>query len=100
MRKVLTVVALGGVLLGLDLAAAPERQWTARGLVAAIELYQGSLSPWLAVSGVRCRFEPTCSHYAVAALKRHGALGGVGRAAWRIVRCGPWTPAGTVDPVL
>ena len=84
--------------LGLDLAAPPERQWTARGLIGAVELYQRTLSPILARSAVTCRFEPTCSHYAVAALKRHGALGGSWRAAWRILRCGPWTPPGTVDP--
>lgn len=66
-------------------------------LIAGIELYQATLSPRLPALGARCRFHPTCSHYAVAALRRDGALLGSLRAAGRIVRCGPWTPAGTVD---
>jgi putative membrane protein insertion efficiency factor len=48
--------------------------------------------------GVNCRFKPTCSHYAEGAIRKYGALSGTGRAAWRIVRCGPWTPQGTIDP--
>lgn len=88
----------GGLLLGVDLARPPERQATTAVLVGAIRLYQGTLSPWLARGGVRCRFEPTCSHYAVAVLERDGALRGAARAGWRVLRCGPWTPAGTIDP--
>jgi len=95
----LLLVLLGsGVLLGLDLAAPPQRQATTGLLVGAIRLYQGTLSPVLARGGVRCRFEPTCSHYAVAVLEREGALRGSWRATGRLLRCGPWTPAGTIDP--
>ncbi|MEZ5330514.1 MAG: membrane protein insertion efficiency factor YidD [Thermoanaerobaculia bacterium] len=71
---------------------------TATLLIGAIHLYQGTLSPLLAVGGVRCRFEPSCSHYAVGAIERDGALRGSWRAAKRLLRCGPWTPAGTIDP--
>ncbi|MDH3401995.1 MAG: membrane protein insertion efficiency factor YidD [Acidobacteriota bacterium] len=95
---VLPLVVLSFLALGLDLGAPPERQWTARGLISAVELYQHTLSPLLARSGLTCRFQPTCSHYGVAVLKRHGALGGSWRAAWRVLRCAPWTPAGTLDP--
>jgi uncharacterized protein len=95
-RLLLAIVV--GVLVGLDLGAAPDHQLGARGAVAAIELYQHTLSPVLASSGVRCRFEPSCSHYAVGALRRDGLLVGGARAAWRLLRCNPWTPAGTVDP--
>jgi len=87
-----------GLLVGLDLGAAPRDQWLNRGLLAAIGGYQAVLSPRLAGAGVRCRFEPTCSHYAVGALESHGALSGSLRAAWRVLRCNPLTPAGTVDP--
>lgn len=98
-RQIIVVaVAVVAAALGFDLASPPERQWTHRGLIAAIELYQAVASPLLARSGVRCRFEPTCSHYAVSVLKRYGAAGGTWRAAWRVLRCAPWTPAGTVDP--
>jgi hypothetical protein len=87
-----------GLLAGLDLGAAPERQWGVRGVDAAIGLYQRTVSPLLARSSVRCRFEPTCSHYARGALRRDGLLLGGARAAWRVLRCAPWTPAGTIDP--
>lgn len=98
-RQVFVVVtAVVAAALGFDLASPPERQWTSRGLVAAIELYQAGASPLLARSGVSCRFEPTCSHYALGVLKKYGAAGGSWRAAWRVLRCAPWTPAGTVDP--
>jgi putative membrane protein insertion efficiency factor len=98
-RRVLwVVVAVLATGLGFDAASPPERQLTARGLIAAIELYQRAMSPLLSRSGVRCRFEPTCSHYAVGALERYGLVGGGRRAAWRVLRCAPWTPAGTVDP--
>lgn len=84
-----------GLLLTMDWTRPPERQLTARLELAAIDLYQATLSGRLAV---RCRFEPSCSHYGEAVIRRHGALRGSGLALWRILRCGPWTSAGTVDP--
>ncbi|MFQ5350363.1 MAG: membrane protein insertion efficiency factor YidD, partial [Thermoanaerobaculia bacterium] len=82
----------------VDLARPPAAQLTARAILAAIDLYQAALSPRLARVGARCRFEPTCSHYGEAVIRRHGAVVGSAKTAWRILRCGPWTPAGTVDP--
>jgi putative membrane protein insertion efficiency factor len=67
-------------------------------LLAAIHLYQATLSPLMPRLGVGCRFTPTCSRYAEGAVRRDGALVGTARAVWRIARCGPWTPAGTHDP--
>ena len=90
--------ALAAALLTFDLTRAPERQWTARSLVAAIGVYQATLSPVLGKTGARCRFVPTCSHYAADAIREDGAFVGAARAIARIVRCGPWTPMGTVDP--
>jgi putative membrane protein insertion efficiency factor len=86
------------IALGIDLARPPRRQLTARALLGAIHLYQATLSPRLGELGVRCRFRPSCSRYAEGALRKHGALVGSAKAAWRVLRCGPWTPAGTVDP--
>jgi uncharacterized protein len=92
-----------GCLLLLALATAdqlraPERQLAARALLVAIDGYQAALSPRLAKMGTRCRFRPTCSRFAEDAIRKHGALVGSARAGWRLLRCGPWTPAGTVDP--
>lgn len=97
-RRVLAVLGAVAVLLALDLARAPDRQWTAAAEIAALHAYQRTLSPLLARGGVRCRFEPSCSHYAEGAIRRDGALVGTLRAGWRVLRCGPWTPAGTIDP--
>jgi uncharacterized protein len=64
-------------------------------LLGLIRLYQLTLSPWL---GLRCRYEPTCSKYAVEALERHGVARGVWLAAKRLGRCHPWGGSG-YDPV-
>jgi putative membrane protein insertion efficiency factor len=82
-------------LLARDLSRPPAQQVTARLAVSAIRWYHTSLSPHI---GARCRFKPSCSQYAIAVIERHGLLGGGWRAAWRIARCGPWTPVGTIDP--
>lgn len=67
----------------------------ARVLMAAVRAYRLLLSPWL---GSSCRFEPTCSAYALQALDRHGAAAGTALTLGRIARCGPWCDGG-VDPV-
>ncbi|HEY6433211.1 MAG TPA: membrane protein insertion efficiency factor YidD [Acetobacteraceae bacterium] len=63
--------------------------------IGAVRVYQWTLRPFI---GPNCRFYPSCSEYAVEALRSHGALRGSGLAAWRILRCNPWT-AGGYDPV-
>lgn len=67
----------------------------ARLLVLLIRGYQIALSPLL---GPRCRFYPSCSSYAVEALRTHGALRGSWLAGRRLLRCHPWNPGG-LDPV-
>jgi hypothetical protein len=86
------------LLLGLDLVRAPADQLSNRFLLGAIHLYQATLSPQMPKLGVQCRFQPTCSHYGEGALRKYGALVGTAKTVWRVARCGPWTPAGTVDP--
>lgn len=66
-----------------------------RVLVAPITLYQRLISPLLPR---RCKYEPTCSAYAVEAIRVHGPLRGVGLAAWRLLRCNPFSHGGH-DPV-
>lgn len=46
-----------------------------------------------------CRFTPSCSQYTYDAVEKYGVIKGSVMGAWRILRCGPWTPAGTYDPV-
>ncbi|MEZ5647234.1 MAG: membrane protein insertion efficiency factor YidD [Burkholderiaceae bacterium] len=70
-------------------------EWPRRVLVALVRGYRLLLSPWL---GNGCRFEPTCSVYAIGALERHGALAGTYLMLHRIGRCGPWCEGGH-DPV-
>lgn len=67
----------------------------ARLLTLLIGGYRRFLSPLLAP---RCRFHPTCSAYALEAIRVHGALKGSWLAAKRVARCHPWNPGG-VDPV-
>ena len=69
--------------------------WPRRGLMLLVRSYRLLLSPWL---GNSCRFEPTCSIYALGALERHGALAGSYLTLKRLGRCGPWC-AGGHDPV-
>lgn len=66
-----------------------------RALMAIVKTYRLLLSPWL---GASCRFEPTCSAYALGALERHGAAAGSYLMAARLLRCHPWCGGG-VDPV-
>jgi uncharacterized protein len=86
------------VLVVIDVSRPADHQVTASALVGAVRVYRAALSPLLSNLGIHCRFEPTCSRYADAVIRRHGALGGTWLALKRIVRCGPWTPMGTVDP--
>lgn len=97
-RRLAWAVLVTALLLAVDLARPPADQLSARALLAGVHLYQATLSPWMPALGVSCRFRPTCSRYAEGAIAKHGALVGSARAAWRVLRCGPWTEAGTVDP--
>lgn len=80
------------------MAATPLRTLLAlpqRLLIGLVRGYRLLLSPWL---GSSCRFEPTCSAYALEALERHGAAGGSYLATRRLLRCHPLC-AGGHDPV-
>jgi len=64
-------------------------------LVILIKFYQLAISPWL---GKNCRYDPTCSHYTLEALKVHGLIKGGWLAMKRIGSCHPWGGEG-YDPV-
>ena len=64
-------------------------------LIGLVRLYRVAISPWL---GMNCRFQPSCSEYAIEALQIHGVFRGSWLAAKRIGRCHPWGGSG-YDPV-
>ncbi len=78
--------------LGLMIERAP---------ILLIQAYQRTVGPMLPVvlgPGCGCRFAPTCSHYAIEALSKHGLIAGSYLSVRRILRCQPFHPGGP-DPV-
>lgn len=70
-----------------------------RSLVAFLHLYQRTLSPdhgWFRFRfpAGYCRYQPSCSEYAIRVVERDGVFLGVPRAAWRVLRCNPWSRGG------
>lgn len=63
-------------------------------LVGILRAYQSVISP---MTGPTCKYYPSCSQYALVAVKRHGALRGSRLAVWRILRCNPWSDGGVDD---
>jgi uncharacterized protein len=66
-----------------------------RGAIALLRGYQRWISPLM---GARCKYYPSCSEYAVQAIGRYGILRGSVLAAWRLLRCNPFSHGG-YDPV-
>ncbi len=65
--------------------------------IQAIHVYQRTLAPAADRIGLRCRFTPSCSHYAEIVIRREGVMRGGWAALKRIARCNPLTPGGTRD---
>ena len=63
--------------------------------IAPIKLYQALISPLV---GRRCKYYPSCSEYAVQAITQFGILRGLVLAAWRLLRCNPFSHGG-FDPI-
>ena len=63
--------------------------------IAPIMLYRSVISPAIPQ---RCKYEPTCSRYAIEAIRQYGILRGLVLAGWRLLRCNPWSHGG-YDPV-
>ncbi len=63
----------------------------AKVLIAPIRFYQRFITPYTPAT---CRYYPTCSAYAVTALRTHGAVVGTGLTIWRLLRCNPWSDGG------
>jgi uncharacterized protein len=63
--------------------------------IAPVRFYQRAISPAIPA---RCKYHPTCSEYAVQAVRRYGVLRGIALAIWRVLRCNPLSHGG-VDKV-
>lgn len=96
-------IAVALVALALYLGAEsflPSRhQPSARAALAAVDLYQAVGSPAARKMGFRCRYAPTCSHYAEDAIAHYGTIRGVAKTAGRLFRCAPWGGMGQ-DPAV
>lgn len=66
-------------------------------LILPIRIYQYTLSPLLGPS--KCRYRPTCSHYAIEAIQEWGIFKGTYLAVKRVLRCHPWSKHAMHDPV-
>jgi putative membrane protein insertion efficiency factor len=80
------------LLEGLLPAGAQPTAWIFRGGIRAYQMVASPLVPTV------CRFQPTCSHYGLEAVRKYGTLRGGALAAWRILRCNPFGGGGE-DPV-
>jgi putative membrane protein insertion efficiency factor len=70
-----------------------------RAAVALLRAYQRVVSPLLPrPAGGRCKYHPSCSQYAVEALREFGLLRGLVLAGWRLLRCNPWSHGGVDYP--
>lgn len=74
------------------------RRFVTGGLILLVRSYQWLVSPVLAFIGVRCRFDPSCSEYMAASLKKHGPVSGAVRGLARLGKCHPWHPGGYDPP--
>jgi uncharacterized protein len=63
--------------------------------IALVRLYRWTVSPLL---GTRCKYHPSCSQYALDALRRYGFVKGSILAGWRLLRCNPWSRGGVDYP--
>ena len=63
-------------------------------VMGLIRGYQLVISP---MTGPRCKYYPSCSHYGMEAVRVHGAVVGGAMAAWRVLRCNPWSDGGVDD---
>ena len=98
-KRILAAAMMIVLALALDLRRPPSAQLVTAAAVGGIHVYQATLSPLYAKMGAQCRFTPTCSHYGEAVVRKYGAVRGGWMTAKRILRCGPWTKAGTQEPV-
>ena len=94
----LTALLALAILFGADALRPPQSQVSVRIFSASVDGYHRYLHP-LTGHWIRCRYQPTCSSYAVQAARKYGIAKGGWIALRRIARCQPSVPMGTEDPV-
>lgn len=94
----LAAVLLLAVLFGADAMRSPRDQASVRLFEASVNGYHRYVHP-LTGRFIRCRYSPTCSDYAVLAVRKYGIARGGWMGLRRIASCRPSVPIGTVDPV-
>lgn len=67
-------------------------------ILKLINFYKKSISPWLSMKGIHCKYYPTCSEYSKQAIEKYGVLKGSLLSAKRILKCNPFSKGG-YDPV-
>jgi len=88
---------LDGASQGAQVPALPAPQRGFRTVaVFPIRLYQLLISPFVPAN--TCKYHPSCSEYAALAIEKHGVFRGVPMAAWRLLRCNPWSHGGVDYP--
>jgi hypothetical protein len=80
---------------GDALARGSTGRWLVGILCGLLAVYRATISLFLPPS---CRFTPTCSEYAAAALRKYGIFRGSLKSIARILRCAPWSPGGIDEP--
>jgi uncharacterized protein len=94
----LAAICLVFLLFAADALRPPQRQVSVRLFAASVATYHHYLHP-LTGRFIRCRYSPTCSRYAVEAVRKYGILKGGWMSARRIASCRSSVPMGTRDPV-
>ncbi|HTW61476.1 MAG TPA: membrane protein insertion efficiency factor YidD [Terracidiphilus sp.] len=91
-------ILLLALLFAADAMRAPQRQVSVRAFAAGVAVYHRWVHPWTE-RFVRCRYRPTCSAYAVEAVREYGIVKGGWMSLRRVARCRQSVPMGTWDPV-
>jgi putative component of membrane protein insertase Oxa1/YidC/SpoIIIJ protein YidD len=93
----LGLLLLGTILVTVDVMRAPADQFSPRVYRCLVGVYQWA-KPRCGFAGV-CRYNPSCSHYSVQAVKQFGLIDGLQLTAERLDRCRANVPKGTLDPI-
>lgn len=94
----LGAILLSALLFGADALRPPQRQVSVRLFAASVNGYHHYMHPFSA-HFIRCRYNPTCSNYAVQAVRKYGIAKGGWMSLRRIASCRRSIPMGTFDPV-